>query len=265
MKPKQTKPNKISRSKKKKTILSTKTSTKIQIQYIRNSLENIKNIYHNNANMSKRHNKTDSVNLGDPLPLTYLPTRRPQQQQQQRQPSGSLQQSTSIEPLPPPTTKPTTSSLLSRLVNNNPSAPAPAPVPLPLPHVRIPRTSTIKDRIKNKLRQLIHELNELETYEEEQLIIIEQKLNDISNHLIRINTTNILDQEEQEEQELLNNVKTNILRLRSQNENQEYGNFQTFFYQQKYLIWGIIILIISFLISSLIVADFKYQYCYYFC
>ena len=226
--------------------------------------------------MSKRHNKTDSVNLGDPLPLTYLPTRRQspsyhrQHQQQLRQPSGSLQQSTSIEPLPPPTTKPTTTSLLSRLANN--------PAPQPLSHVRIPRTSTTKDRIKNKLRQLIHELNELETYEEEQLIIMEQQLNDISNHLIRINTTesitNMLEQEidneqeEQEEEELLNNVKTNILRLRSQNENQQQGIYKllcTFCRQQKYLILGISILIISFLISSLIVADFKYQYCYYFC
>lgn len=227
--------------------------------------------------MSKRHNKTNSVNLGDPLPLTYLPTRRQspsqsyhrQHQQQLRQPSGSLQQSTSIEPLPPPTTKPTTSSLLSRLANN--------PAPQPLPHVRIPRTSTTKDRIKNKLRQLIHELNELETYEEEQLIIMEQQLNDISNHLIRINTTesitNMLEQEidneqEKEEEELLNNVKTNILRLRSQNENQQQGIYKllcTFCYKQKYLILGISILIISFLISSLIVADFKYQYCYYFC
>ena len=227
--------------------------------------------------MSKRHNKTDSVNLGDPLPLTYLPTRRQspspsyhrQHQQQLRQPSGSLQQSTSIEPLPPPTTKPTTTSLLSRLANN--------PAPQPLPHVRIPRTSTTKDRIKNKLRQLIHELNELETYEEEQLIIMEQQLNDISNHLIRINTTesitNMHEQEidneqEKEEEELLNNVKTNILRLRSQNENQQQGIYKllcTFCRQQKYLILGISILIISFLISSLIVADFKYQYCYYFC
>lgn len=227
--------------------------------------------------MSKRHNKTDSVNLGDPLPLTYLPTRRQspsqsyhrQHQQQLRQPSGSLQQSTSIEPLPPPTTKPTTTSLLSRLANN--------PAPQPLPHVRIPRTSTTKDRIKNKLRQLIHELNELETYEEEQLIIMEQQLNDISDHLIRINTTesitNMLEQEidneqEKEEEELLNNVKTNILRLRSQNENQQQGIYKllcTFCYKQKYLILGISILIISFLISSLIVADFKYQYCYYFC
>lgn len=227
--------------------------------------------------MSKRHNKTDSVNLGDPLPLTYLPTRRQspspsyhrQHQQQLRQPSGSLQQSTSIEPLPPPTTKPTTTSLLSRLANN--------PAPQPLPHVRIPRTSTTKDRIKNKLRQLIHELNELETYEEEQLIIMEQQLNDISNHLIRINTTesitNMHEQEidneqEKEEEELLNNVKTNILRLRSQNENQQQGIYKllcTFCYKQKYLILGISILIISFLISSLIVADFKYQYCYYFC
>lgn len=227
--------------------------------------------------MSKRHNKTDSVNLGDPLPLTYLPTRRQspspsyhrQHQQQLRQPSGSLQQSTSIEPLPPPATKPTTTSLLSRLANN--------PAPQPLPHVRIPRTSTTKDRIKNKLRQLIHELNELETYEEEQLIIMEQQLNDISDHLIRINTTesitNMLEQEidneqEKEEEELLNNVKTNILRLRSQNENQQQGIYKllcTFCRQQKYLILGISILIISFLISSLIVADFKYQYCYYFC
>ena len=225
--------------------------------------------------MSKRHNKTDSVNLGDPLPLTYLPTRRQspsyhrQHQQQLRQPSGSLQQSTSIEPLPPPTTKPTTTSLLSRLANN--------PAPQPLPHVRIPRTSTTKDRIKNKLRQLIHELNELETYEEEQLIIMEQQLNDISDHLIRIKTTesitNMLEQEidneqEKEEEELLNNVKTNILRLRSQNENQQQGIYKllcTFCRQQKYLILGISILIISFLISSLIVADFKYQYCYYFC
>lgn len=227
--------------------------------------------------MSKRHNKTDLVNLGDPLPLTYLPTRRQspsqsyhrQHQQQLRQPSGSLQQSTSIEPLPPPTTKPTTTSLLSRLANN--------PAPQPLPHVRIPRTSTTKDRIKNKLRQLIHELNELETYEEEQLIIMEQQLNDISDHLIRINTTesitNMLEQEidneqEKEEEELLNNVKTNILRLRSQNENQQQGIYKllcTFCYKQKYLILGISILIISFLISSLIVADFKYQYCYYFC
>lgn len=228
--------------------------------------------------MSKRHNKTDLVNLGDPLPLTYLPTRRQspsqsyhrQHQQQLRQPSGSLQQSTSIEPLPPPTTKPTTSSLLSRLANN--------PAPQPLPHVRIPRTSTTKDRIKNKLRQLIHELNELETYEEEQLIIMEQQLNDISDHLIRINTTESItnmheqeidnEQEEQEEEELLNYVKTNILRLRSQNENQQQGIYKllcTFCYKQKYLILGISILIISFLISSLIVADFKYQYCYYFC
>lgn len=225
--------------------------------------------------MSKRHNKTDSVNLGDPLPLTYLPTRRQSQsyhrqhQQQLWQPSGSLQQSTSIEPLPPPATKPTTTSLLSRLANN--------PAPQPLPHVRIPRTSTTKDRIKNKLRQLIHELNELETYEEEQLIIMEQQLNDISDHLIRINTTesitNMLEQEidneqEKEEEELLNNVKTNILRLRSQNENQQQGIYKllcTFCRQQKYLILGISILIISFLISSLIVADFKYQYCYYFC
>lgn len=225
--------------------------------------------------MSKRHNKTNSVNLGDPLPLTYLPTRRQSQsyhrqhQQQLRQPLGSLQQSTSIEPLPPPATKPTTTSLLSRLANN--------PAPQPLPHVRIPRTSTTKDRIKNKLRQLIHELNELETYEEEQLIIMEQQLNDISDHLIRINTTesitNMLEQEidneqEKEEEELLNNVKTNILRLRSQNENQQQGIYKllcTFCRQQKYLILGISILIISFLISSLIVADFKYQYCYYFC
>lgn len=228
--------------------------------------------------MSKRHNKTDLVNLGDPLPLTYLPTRRQspsqsyhrQHQQQLRQPSGSLQQSTSIEPLPPPATKPTTSSLLSRLANN--------PAPQPLPHVRIPRTSTTKDRIKNKLRQLIHELNELETYEEEQLIIMEQQLNDISDHLIRINTTESItnmheqeidnEQEEQEEEELLNYVKTNILRLRSQNENQQQGIYKllcTFCRQQKYLILGISILIISFLISSLIVADFKYQYCYYFC
>ena len=114
--------------------------------------------------------------------------------------------------------------------------------------------------------------------EEEQLIIMEQQLNDISDHLIRINTTESItnmheqeidnEQEEQEEEELLNNVKTNILRLRSQNENQQQGIYKllcTFCRQQKYLILGISILIISFLISSLIVADFKYQYCYYFC
>ena len=107
---------------------------------------------------------------------------------------------------------------------------------------------------------------------------MEQQLNDISNHLIRINTTEGItnmheqeidnEKEEQEEEELLNSVKTNILRSRSQNENQQQGIYKllcTFCYKQKYLILGISILIISFLISSLIVADFKYQYCYYFC
>ncbi|RCK55006.1 hypothetical protein Cantr_04344 [Candida viswanathii] len=209
--------------------------------------------------MSKR---SELVNLGDPLPLSYMPVRRrsihnpnpqqqqlPHQQQQQhrQQISNALpMHNTSI------VTPASTAPELRLFITNN------------KPYMRV--SLPTKERVKNKLRQLIHEVNELEQIEERQLLEIEERLNGLSMLLNQENQRQleVLEQEINTEDELLTeleNTKSSLQRLRRLNK-QNYNFINNWKY---WILWGLLLSVGFFLLSSLIIADFKYQYCYYFC
>ncbi|EER34961.1 predicted protein [Candida tropicalis MYA-3404] len=142
--------------------------------------------------MSKR---SDLINLGDPLPLSYKPVRqRPipnqnqdhQQQQEHRQVSN---------PIPIHNTNMNTSvsyntSLRSFTSGNR-------------PYIR--SNLTTKERVRNKLRQLIHEVNEIEQINEIQLLELEERLNGLFELLHQDNgkQLEILEQEVNDEDEMI--------------------------------------------------------------
>ncbi|KAK6881923.1 hypothetical protein K4I79_004849 [Candida tropicalis] len=203
--------------------------------------------------MSKR---SDLINLGDPLPLSYKPVRqRPipnqnqdhQQQQEHRQVSN---------PIPIHNTNMNTSvsyntSLRSFTSGNR-------------PYIR--SNLTTKERVRNKLRQLIHEVNEIEQINEIQLLELEERLNGLFELLHQDNgkQLEILEQEVNDEDEMITefeNARSSLQKLKQLNK-MNYNFINNWKY---WFIIGLVISVVFFLLSSLIMADFKYQYCYYFC
>lgn len=205
--------------------------------------------------MSKR---SDLINLGDPLPLSYKPVRqRPipnqnqnqnqQQQQEQRQVSNPIPiQNTNMNPLVPYNTG------LRLFTSGN------------RPYIR--SNLTTKERVRNKLRQLIHEVNEIEQINEIQLLELEERLNGLFELLHQDNgkQLEILEQEVNDEDEMITefeNARSSLQKLKQLNK-MNYNFINNWKY---WFIIGLVISVVLFLLSSLIMADFKYQYCYYFC
>lgn len=203
--------------------------------------------------MSKR---SDLINLGDPLPLSYKPVRQrpiPNQNQNQQQQQEHRQVSNPI---------PIHNTNMNTLVSYNTS--------LRLftsgnrPYIR--SNLTTKERVRNKLRQLIHEVNEIEQINEIQLLELEERLNGLFELLHQDNgkQLEILEQEVNDEDEMITefeNARSSLQKLKQLNK-MNYNFINNWKY---WFIIGLVISVVLFLLSSLIMADFKYQYCYYFC
>ncbi|KAK6897296.1 hypothetical protein K6H09_000494 [Candida tropicalis] len=210
--------------------------------------------------MSKR---SDLINLGDPLPLSYKPVRQrpiPNQNQNQNQNQNHQQQQQEhrqvSNPIPIHNTNMNTSvsyntSLRSFTSGNR-------------PYIR--SNLTTKERVRNKLRQLIHEVNEIEQINEIQLLELEERLNGLFELLHQDNgkQLEILEQEVNDEDEMITefeNARSSLQKLKQLNK-MNYNFINNWKY---WFIIGLVISVVFFLLSSLIMADFKYQYCYYFC
>lgn len=125
---------------------------------------------------------------------------------------------------------------------------------------------TTKERVRNKLRQLIHEVNEIEQINEIQLLELEERLNGLFELLHQDNgkQLEILEQEVNDEDEMITefeNARSSLQKLKQLNK-MNYNFINNWKY---WFIIGLVISVVLFLLSSLIMADFKYQYCYYFC
>lgn len=207
--------------------------------------------------MSKR---SDLINLGDPLPLSYKPVRQrpiPNQNHNQNQDHQQQQQHRQVSnPIPIHNTN------MNTLVSYNTS--------LRLftsgnrPYIR--SNLTTKERVRNKLRQLIHEVNEIEQINEIQLLELEERLNGLFELLHQDNgkQLEILEQEVNDEDEMITefgNARSSLQKLKQLNK-MNYNFINNWKY---WFIIGLVISVVLFLLSSLIMADFKYQYCYYFC
>lgn len=207
--------------------------------------------------MSKR---SDLINLGDPLPLSYKPVRQrpiPNQNHNQNQDHQQQQQHRQVSnPIPIHNTN------MNTLVSYNTS--------LRLftsgnrPYIR--SNFTTKERVRNKLRQLIHEVNEIEQINEIQLLELEERLNGLFELLHQDNgkQLEILEQEVNDEDEMITefeNARSSLQKLKQLNK-MNYNFINNWKY---WFIIGLVISVVFFLLSSLIMADFKYQYCYYFC
>ncbi|KAK6874430.1 hypothetical protein K6H10_004551 [Candida tropicalis] len=207
--------------------------------------------------MSKR---SDLINLGDPLPLSYKPVRQrpiPNQNHNQNQDHQQQQQHRQVSnPIPIHNTNMNTSvsyntSLRSFTSGNR-------------PYIR--SNLTTKERVRNKLRQLIHEVNEIEQINEIQLLELEERLNGLFELLHQDNgkQLEILEQEVNDEDEMITefeNARSSLQKLKQLNK-MNYNFINNWKY---WFIIGLVISVVLFLLSSLIMADFKYQYCYYFC
>lgn len=207
--------------------------------------------------MSKR---SDLINLGDPLPLSYKPVRQrpiPNQNQNQNQDHQQQQQHRQVSN-PIPIHKTNMNTLVSydtglRLFTSGNR-----------PYIR--SNLTTKERVRNKLRQLIHEVNEIEQINEIQLLELEERLNGLFELLHQDNgkQLEILEQEVNDEDEMITefeNARSSLQKLKQLNK-MNYNFINNWKY---WFIIGLVISVVLFLLSSLIMADFKYQYCYYFC
>lgn len=203
--------------------------------------------------MSKR---SDLINLGDPLPLSYKPVRQrpiPNQNQDHQQQQEHRQVSNPI-----PIHKTNMNTLVSydtglRLFTSGNR-----------PYIR--SNFTTKERVRNKLRQLIHEVNEIEQINEIQLLELEERLNGLFELLHQDNgkQLEILEQEVNDEDEMITefeNARSSLQKLKQLNK-MNYNFINNWKY---WFIIGLVISVVLFLLSSFIMADFKYQYCYYFC
>lgn len=207
--------------------------------------------------MSKR---SDLINLGDPLPLSYKPVRQrpiPNQNHNQNQDHQQQQQHRQVSN-PIPIHKTNMNTLVSyntglRLFTSGNR-----------PYIR--SNLTTKERVRNKLRQLIHEVNEIEQINEIQLLELEERLNGLFELLHQDNgkQLEILEQEVNDEDEMITefeNARSSLQKLKQLNK-MNYNFINNWKY---WFIIGLVISVVLFLLSSLIMADFKYQYCYYFC
>lgn len=210
--------------------------------------------------MSKR---SDLINLGDPLPLSYKPVRQrpiPNQNHNQNQDHQDHQQQQQHRQVsnPIPIHKTNMNTLVSyntglRLFTSGNR-----------PYIR--SNLTTKERVRNKLRQLIHEVNEIEQINEIQLLELEERLNGLFELLHQDNgkQLEILEQEVNDEDEMITefeNARSSLQKLKQLNK-MNYNFINNWKY---WFIIGLVISVVLFLLSSLIMADFKYQYCYYFC
>lgn len=208
--------------------------------------------------MSKR---AGVINLGDPLPLSYVPVRKTSLHNQNQQHFEHRPHTSQSNPNPNPNSNPNPSPSSIPMHNTNES--------LFLSHVQdlrlfitnknpyIRSNLTTRERVKTKLRQLVHDVNELEQIEEGQLLEFEERLNDLFE---------LLHQETQKQMEMLEQEINTEDEIMTQLENTR-SNLQKLKRINKRSYWFIFVLLFSigFLLSSLIMADFKYQYCYYFC
>lgn len=207
--------------------------------------------------MSKR---SDLINLGDPLPLSYKPVRQrpiPNQNQNQNQDHQQQQQHRQVSnPIPIHNTN------MNTLVSYNTGLRLFTSGNRPYTRSNL----TTKERVRNKLRQLIHEVNEIEQINEIQLLELEERLNGLFELLHQDNgkQLEILEQEVNDEDEMITefeNARSSLQKLKQLNK-MNYNFINNWKY---WFIIGLVISVVLFLLSSLIMADFKYQYCYYFC
>ena len=221
--------------------------------------------------MNRQSHKQESFNLGDPLPLTYLPSNQ---------------------------NKPKTSRFTS--VNELPPAPAPAPAAAPepittsysylapskningesnfrivnrAPSIRRTSQNRIEDRIRKKLTQLNQELDGI-AYEVSDFELIDIKLdevldliNDLKSQKRDIQGDDDDDDDNSQVDELLKKLESAKAKANTQNSRIKSTSswIRNNIYQSRYWLLTILVLIILFCTSSVLAADFKYRYCYYFC
>lgn len=210
--------------------------------------------------MNRQSHKQESFNLGDPLPLTYLPTN-----QNKSKPSRFTSLNENLQtPIAPSAHR--ISSLIQTTTNNEPNR----RIFNRTPSIRRPNTNTIEERIRYKLTQLNQELDEV-VHEITDFELIDIKLDEILDLINDLKcqkkeTVNVQDDDAQVN-ELLKKLKDAKAKASIQNSktNTASSRFPTGVYSFRYWILVSTLILILFFTSSVLAADFKYRNCYYFC
>lgn len=210
--------------------------------------------------MNRQSHKQESFNLGDPLPLTYLPTN-----QNKSKPSRFTSLNENLQtPIAPSAHR--ISSLIQTTTNNESNR----RIFNRTPSIRRPNTNTIEERIRYKLTQLNQELDEV-VHEITDFELIDIKLDEILDLINDLKcqkkeTVNVQDDDAQVN-ELLKKLKDAKAKASIQNSktNTASSRFSTGVYSFRYWILVSTLILILFFTSSVLAADFKYRYCYYFC
>ncbi|KAI5952399.1 hypothetical protein KGF54_003266 [Candida jiufengensis] len=243
------------------------------------------------TNYTASHYKSDHINLGDPLPLTYTPTRNqstnkfnkskinnePLQQQQRSYMNQPIRKI-----LPILNNISHSSSSQSNVQRRNIS---------PRPIIQKSQQQSHQDnksveRIQNKLSKLLDHFNQY--YETLALLqdttnieLIELKLNEIDQILVELDLS---DQELNIDSEILRLSKEGIdgedsskinklfqdldfvkTKIQEKNQSSLLNQFTSFIQHKKYWVLNFTLFLIVFFITSIYASDFKYNYCYYFC
>lgn len=211
--------------------------------------------------MNRQSHKQESFNLGDPLPLTYLPTNQNKSKPNRFTSLNDLSQgpkaSSSHRTFSMP--KNANSESNFRIFNRTPS-------------IRRTNQNSIEERIKTKLTQLNQELDEV-AHETTDFELIDIKLDEILDLIDDLKsqngqTVNIQhDNNDTQVDELLKELESAKAKANLQNSkiNTASTRLTTKVYKSRYWILMTVFIIALFFTSSVLAADFKYRYCYYFC
>ncbi|KAI5957906.1 hypothetical protein CANMA_004338 [Candida margitis] len=223
--------------------------------------------------MNRQSNKQETFNLGDPLPLSYLPTTTNQNKSKPNRFTSvfEMPQGTQSTQGPPGPQAPI-SHRVSSLPKNNANTESNYRIFNRTPSIRKPSQTSIEERIRNKVIQLNYELDEI-AHEITDFELIDIKLdeilgliNDLKNQKMEIN--NVQDESNDTQvDELLRKFEGAKAKANLQNTRIKTAStwFTTGIYNSRYWILMALLAVALFFTSSVIAADFKYRYCYYFC
>ncbi|KAI3404509.2 hypothetical protein KGF56_002701 [Candida oxycetoniae] len=128
-----------------------------------------------------------------------------------------------------------------------------------------------RTKIKTKLRQLVHEFNDIETVDQSNLLLFDMKLNELVELVDQTKYQIGIEELEEEinKQEKENQIHKKEQTLSNKSSFENYSLIEHIVqnvYTFRYWIFFLATLIIIGLLSlSTLAEDFKYRYCYYFC
>ncbi|KAI5953733.1 hypothetical protein KGF57_003942 [Candida theae] len=225
-----------------------------------------------NADMNRQSHKQEIFNLGEPLPLTYLPSNQNKFKSKSKSNPNSNRFTSSLHDTAQTPIAPTPYTV-SSLPNNADGELYYRNTFKRTPGTRKTSQGRIQDRIRTKLSQLDQELDGL-IHEATDIELIDIKLDEI---LELINDLKSQRDETETQEENVNNAQVDELLKKLENAKLK-ANLQTtsrlntvsnrvsnYVYSFRYWITASIVFLILFFTSSVLAADFKYRYCYYFC